>query len=494
MPLDKGQAIDKVKELRESASAERAVLDDIRRYWTGRQALPRVIPKNAAVEVRRMARLSRINVIALVVESLSQSLFVDGFRGKQDSEDAAVWSIWQANKLDARQTGIHRAALAYGTSYALVLPGDPVPVIRGCSPRALHAVYGEDPDWPVWALYREAKGAWRLYDSTNVYWLKANDRDELEYVDTKEHGAGVTPVVRFREVEDLDLEDEPTSSAMIEPLETVESEGLSITLRQAQMNDDTLAIGQVSPLMTIQDQIDVTTFNLMVAMHFAAFKQRYILGWTGADEVPDEDDGDEDAARRRATLSATASRMWTFDDENIKVGELGETSLEGYIKTRESSLRHAASLSQTPAHELIGELVNMSAEALAAAEAGRDRKVADRETLFGEAHEQALRLAGKYAGVDVPQDAQVRWRDTSARSFAATVDALGKLVTMLGVPASELWERIPGVTKADIERWQAQAAQGDAFAGLTDVLNRQGAGGPAPAPSPGPAAGGPPAA
>lgn len=491
MPLSETDAIAKVKELRQSAAAERSVLDEVRRYWTGRQALPRVIPKNAAVEVRRMARMARINVIALVVESLSQSLFVSGFRGKEEDEDSAVWSIWQANRLDARQTGIHRAALAYGTSYALVLPGTPAPVIRGCSPRSLHAVYGDDPDWPVFALERRGGGDWRLYDETNIYWLKSDDKDQLTHLDTKEHGAGVTPVIRYREVEDLDLEDEPSNAGLIEPLEatTDSGSGLVITTR-ATMNDDTLAIGQVSPLMTIQDQIDVTTFNLLVAMHFAAFKQRYILGWTGADEVI-EGESNADSSAAKATASATASRMWLFDDPEVKVGELGETNLEGYIKTRESSLRHAASLSQTPAHELIGELVNMSAEALAAAEAGRDRKVADRETLFGEAHEQALRLAGKYAGVEVPDDAQVVWRDTSARSFAATVDALGKLVTMLGVPPEELWERIPGVTKQDVQRWVAKAAQGDAFANLTATLDRQATGGPAPA---GAAAGGPPAA
>jgi hypothetical protein len=460
MALDEQQAIEKAKELQASARAEREVLDDIRRYWTGSQQLPRVIPKSAPIEVRRMARMSRINVIAIVVESLSQSLFVEGFRGKGEDDNTAVWSIWQANRLDARQTGIHRAALAYGTSYAVVVADDDGPLIRGVSPRRLHAVYEPDaPDWPTFALERRSSRQWRLYDEGLIHYIAEGRGDRLEHVDMRRHGSEIVPIVRFREIEDLDLEDEPEVDDT-DPLEIATDHATGNTYsRTSRARASGLAIGQVSPLMTLQDQVDVVTFNLMVAMHFAAFRQRYILGWVGSDE--------------KETLSATASKLWTFDDPEVKVGELGETSLEGYIKAREASLRHAASLSQTPAHELIGELVNLSAEALAAAEAGRDRKVADRETMFGESHEQALRLAGTLARVDVPVDAQMIWRDTSARSFAATVDGLGKLATMLGVPPQELWERIPGVSQQDVERWKAQATTGDAFANLADLLRRQ---------------------
>ena len=40
----------------------------------------------------------------------------------------------------------------------------------------------------------------------------------------------------------------------------------------------------------------------------------------------------------------------------------------------------------------------------------------------------------------------------TARSFAQTVDALGKLATMLGLPPEVLWEDIPGYTAEKIKR------------------------------------------
>jgi hypothetical protein len=45
------------------------------------------------------------------------------------------------------------------------------------------------------------------------------------------------------------------------------------------------------------------------------------------------------------------------------------------------------------------------------------------------------------------------WQDTTARSLAQSVDALGKLAQMLEVPKRALWGRIPGVTQTDVQEW-----------------------------------------
>ena len=72
-------------------------------------------------------------------------------------------------------------------------------------------------------------------------------------------------------------------------------------------------------------------------------------------------------------------------------------------------------------------------------------------------------------GLTLSRSAQVRWKETEARSLAHTVDALGKMVQMLGVPAEAAWERIPGVTQQDVDAWKALRANdaiNDLFAGL----------------------------
>ena len=54
--------------------------------------------------------------------------------------------------------------------------------------------------------------------------------------------------------------------------------------------------------------------------------------------------------------------------------------------------------------------------------------------------------------------AQVTWADTSVRSLAEAADALGKMATMLEIPAKGLWSMIPGADKATIEEWAAMKA------------------------------------
>lgn len=266
--LDADAAVAQLKRMKEFRGSELEPLDEIRRYWKGRQGLPAVIPSAAPREVRVMARIARVNVISIVIDTLAQSTFVDGFRGKDDADDAEVWDIWQANKLDARQTGIHRAAFAYGASYALVLPGDPAPIIRGASPRALTAVYGEDPDWPMWALEKADSKLWRLFDDEAIYYIGEDKTDEYEFIEAREHDAGVTPVVRYLDEDDLDADDD------VEPA----------TNRQSGLQHDLPMRGQVAPLMSIQDQIDLTTFGLLVAQWYSAFRQRWAIGWVAPED------------------------------------------------------------------------------------------------------------------------------------------------------------------------------------------------------------------
>jgi hypothetical protein len=186
--------------------------------------------------------------------------------------------------------------------------------------------------------------------------------------------------------------------------------------------------GQIAPLMTLQDQIDVTTFGLLVAQWWGAFRQRYVIGWT-ARASAEADQGEHGAAD-----DVRGSGRADGGEGGIKVGEFGQTDLDGYIKSREASLTHAATLSQTPVHELVGELVNLSAEALAAAEQGHERKVDERKTSFSASRTSRRSGSSASTGRRSPLDAEVVWRDTSARTFAATVDGLGKLAQMLNVP------------------------------------------------------------
>ena len=99
-----------------------------------------------------------------------------------------------------------------------------------------------------------------------------------------------------------------------------------------------------------------------------------------------------------------------------------------------------------------------------------------RVSTFGESHEQLLRAACAAAGDPegaADFSAEVRWRDSQARAFAATVDGLGKLAQTLGVPAQALWRRVPDVTDQELDDWQRVAAEQDTMGTLVATLAAQ---------------------
>ena len=425
--------LDAARSLYQLHEAEERRLERIERAL--QPGLPDVyLPHGARQTMRDFAAKSRTNYLPLVVDVLAQSMRVVGYRPARASDDSPAWDIWQANGFDARQSGVIRSALRYGTSYVVVVPGDPVPVMRGVAALELTAAYpGDDDDWPMWALRDVGGDAFRLYDDEFVYYLGEDD-GEWTFIESREHGLGVCPVVRFRDKMEIDSD---------------------------------LPIGVVEPLIPIQHRIDETVFGLLTAQHFAAFRQRAIIGW----EVPKDADGNP-----VQPLDASVRKVWTFADPDVKVQDLGETDISRYVGAKDSAVRDMSAISQLPPQSFLGAVANMSAEALAAAEAGKDRRAQEIETSLGESFEQMLRLASLADGDTVSAEdtgSEVRWADTTARSLAQAVDALGKAAQMLGVPPQGLWHMIPGVTDQDLQRWEALAAQNDTLGQFAATLDRQ---------------------
>lgn len=451
MSLPEDKAVDVASKLLVLREDEQRRLRKIAAYMRGDQASV-YVPRGARQEYRWLIQRAKVNMLPLVVTVVAQALFVDGYRPEKKSANAKAWEYWQVNRMDGRQHGLHRSALKYGVAYNLVMPGElagqKMPVITPKSPRRMTAFYEDavDDEWPLYAveeaILNVAPGKQQrqvlLYDDNFRYSLVGDVKQgaKLELIDkgVNEHGLGVCPVVRFRDGDDLD--------------------------------GDECVRGEVEPLFDVQDQLNSTVFGRMMSETYAAFRQRWVTGMVPADEN----------GVAKAPFQAMVDKLWVATDSDTKFGEFSQTDLSGYLDSAEASIKNMATMSQTPPHNLLGAMVNLSADALNAARDGLNSKIAERKSVFGEAHEQTLRLAAHAAGDDTgwtDMSAQVVWRDTEARSLAQTVDALGKLVQMLGVPPEVLWEKIPGVTQTDVERWQSAAEKGDAMGQLKDIIGKQ---------------------
>lgn len=444
------------------------------REWVKDRVIDIYIPKGATDEYRKLVDQSRFNILPKLVSSVANNLFIDGYRsGNKNRDNSPVWDkVWQPNRMDARQAGLWRSATTYGYGYTLVLPGtvndEKTAVITPYSPFRVTCLY-RDPindEWPEYAMtvsppYVDYRGDsstrvvdLAVYDETNVYTITVpagvaavpaygqaapmygTFTFDPKNVKTEVHNLGVTPIVRFcGDRNDLDDGSE----------------------------------GVVEAMLPAQSRLNQTTFGLGIAEQYAAFKQKYVTGMV----VPEDEDGNP-----IEPFKASVDRLFVAEDETTKFGEFSETSLDGYLNSRNSTLLYVTSVRQIPPHDLvIGPVANVSAEALAALEAGHRQDISERQTSLGEDAEQMLRLAGKAAGVDgawEDMSASVRWRDTTPRSLAQIADALGKLATLLGVPAKALWSRIPDVTDQDLKEWEEMAKEQDSLSKLEGIMNAPG--------------------
>ena len=428
--------------------AERKNLTRIDNWWRWSHDTPHN-PRQATGEYRELADRAQTPWLGLVVTAVAQELYVDGYRradSPREAEDPAAWQAWQANGLDDRQIHVHRAALGYGYSFVTVMPGmstlgDEMPVIRGVSPRRMIAFY-QDPaedDWPAYVLRVDpakvdGSDGWaaRVIDDEAVYYLNISSSGEVTYIEDRHHGIGICPVVRF--ANQLDLEGRTP--------------------------------GEVEPFIPVAGRIDQTTFDRLVVQRFASWVVRTIAGMAKPD-----DDTDFQAEKLRLQVED----ILVAEDPDTKFGSLPATPMDGFIKAAESDIQALAAVSQTPAHELLGQMANLSAEALVAARASLNRKVEERKHAFGQSWEQTLRLAARVMGdLEGARDmqAQVRWRDMETRSLAQAADALGKIAQMLGVPVEMLWERIPGWTDQDVKRAKELVGD-DTFEQLLATIDRQ---------------------
>jgi hypothetical protein len=469
--------------------AGRPGLERIDRYLHGIHDDP-YMPPNADAEYRLLAKRAVTNLAPVLVGTPAQALAVDNFRRgdvllrkREPGSVTPEWRHWQESRLDARQASVHRAALAYGHSFTVTERTPKGIRTRGLSPLRTTALY-EDPandDAPFCALTvtywpqpgdrsnNQAPGRAQMWDSTYVYDVTFDSLsapDKVVVSNPRPHGNSECPVTRFAAAVDLDGR----------------------------------TIGVIEPLIPLQNRINQTVFDLLIAQTHGSFIVRTGTGmapphktkaiwkrnpdgtvWkdpeTGEPEllkvvpVVDPETGKPipeqiDISARRFLFAANKDAQW---------GSLPATPLQGYIESIDMSIRHLSAIGQVPPHHLLGQIANLSAEALQAAEIALARKVEEFKKVFGESWERVFRLAAELAGDKAAAEnymGEVIWRDMEMRSLSHIADGLGKLAENLQIPRKGLWKRVPDVTGQELEEWDALYEEDQAERRLAEAVTR----------------------
>lgn len=444
---------------------DRQILTRIDDYVKGKHDDP-YMPSNADNEYRMLARRAISNWIPLLISTPAQAMYVDDFRRGSDNlaEQAVNGNFlpqkrqtemvhWHASRMDARQAAIHRGALTFGHSFVVTQKVRGKVKSKGLSALSTSALFEDaaNDDVPYaaitvteWAT-PTTLGEATLWDGKNEYpvtFKSLTDAKSVKVHNGTRHGYFECPVTRFAASVDL--------------------EGRTI--------------GVVEPMIALQDRINQTVFDQLVLQTYQSHQVRYATGM--APPIQRDADGDAilDAQGNPQPLpiNHNAKRFLFAEDADVKFGTLEATPLDGLIASVEAAIRQLAALSQTPPHHVLGQIANLSAEALLAAENSLARKVEEFRTAFGESWERVFRVAAFLAGDSAASEdefGEVLWRDVEQRSLAQSADALGKMKEQLGIPAQGLWQRVPGVTANELNYWRTLAEQ-EPDQVLSDSLKR----------------------
>ncbi|MET7939626.1 phage portal protein [Streptomyces sp. NPDC005302] len=431
-------------------------LETLRRFAENKAPLPKV-PGVDPREARDWMRDARTNWTSLVIDSPVERMHVDGFRfGTPDSNakdatkgDSDANRVWQENALDADADLIHYGALSQRRSFALVERGDDGrPVITHETPRQVAVEHEQGNRRRLAAGLKLWRDDW-TGDTRATLWTPEKIYDFVTKTQRPQF-SGSAASLRSWDAFTLPntADGERANDLDMVPLVPF------INRRNRRIS----GFAEHEDVLTIQNRINLSLINLIAAMKYGAFRQRYASGL--------EVDEDPITGQKLQPYKLDIKSLWTSGDPETKFGEFAATDLKPYVSAVQAAVQDLAAISRTPPHYLIGAVVNVSGDALKAAETGLISKVRDRQRTFGESWEQTMRLAFRVLGDEAKATAfhaETIWRDPESRSVSELADAAVKKEAA-GVPWRQRMEDM-GYTPTQIARMEVDRAE--------DAINAQ---------------------
>jgi hypothetical protein len=390
------------------------------------------------------------NWCQLVVDIAVERLAVIGFRFGKDDADEEAWSIWQENNLDARQIAAHTDAVKLGTSYLLVGPpngpGDEAVITVESAEQCITAHDPSDRRHRLAGLkkWRDEMGdvMCQLFMPDHMTtWRQPSHVSSLEAYGTwlpigTIAGAGWETVA---------TEFNPVGIVPLIPLENT---------------PDLLTGGKsdLKPAVSLNDAANKFFSDMIVASEYIAFPQRVVTGV----ELPRDPITGE--VLEDTQLRAAVSRMWAFEGADVQATSLPPGQLGQYVEGVDLAVQHLAAQTRTPPHYLLSRLVNLSGDALVAAETGLVARCNRKTIDFSDPWEESLRISFKWralardgwsgSGRDLLRsemtDAETIWKDTENRDPITLTQSL-TMLQAIGVPQQILWEKA-GFSPQQIKR------------------------------------------
>lgn len=341
----------------------------------------------------------RDNLCPPVVDALVDRLQVTGWHAAGNATNPVATlanDVWTANRA-GRSGQVHLGAARDGDAYLLVWPG------RDTRPRfwpqdaGLMAVEYDDEDDPerivrAAKLWQRSDKRWRL----NVYTIDAEPTDANAAADAP--GLIERWVTRRRTDDMSGLEKPARWEPWLEDADGPEVRhpwGVPVFHFPNGAPAGQLGRSELHDVVPLQDALNKTIADMLVAGEFVALPQRVLIG---IEKEVDPLTGHE------VKLDPGADRIWRITNPNGKVAEFTAADLAKFVQVSDSFRLEVCRVSGTPLADMMlsGSVANLSGDALGHLAGRMTRKGEDRVGEWTPIHRAAMVLACRMAGATDP--------------------------------------------------------------------------------------------
>jgi len=404
-------------------------------YYFGRHRNVLDDRDDVKARVARLCRRLRDNLCRRVVHALADRLIITGFSADTDQENEYLSNLWKRLRLETLVASVHRRAVRDGDAYVIVWPDE----------TGNARLYAQD-SWSIAVRYAdgynnvpiEAVKAWNTYavdNTTPIFRLTRYLPDRVErywlegWMDNASLDTGaLQPFTGDGE------------SVVANPFGRVPVFRFANSLEI-----NVFAQSELADVIPLQDLLNKTALDLAVAAEYQGFQQRWV---TGVDLPVDPETG-----RVIQPVEAAASKIWWFANENVRLGEFSTADLGQLITMMDNIRLEIARASDTPTHLLLLQTGSFpSGEALKTAEAPLLSKIKNRQSVWGDAWEDAISFVSLVDGVNIdPASITVNWSDTTPHSDSEQISNASMKVASLGLSKRQALREL-GYTDSSIDR------------------------------------------
>lgn len=396
-----------------------------------------------------------LNLCPVICDAVRDKLRVTGFGVDAiagEARDVSAGSrhsdtrrIWHSNRLDTRAGEVHKEALKNGDAYIIVWPNAHGEAVYYPN-RAANISVTYDEDSP--GLISRAAKHW--LDADKHVRLNLFYPDRIEKYISRGKSEGAMPDAKdFVPLASPKTQVQGPKSADGKPgtLDmghwTVPNPYGVVPVFHFANNADIGQLGrsELEAAIPVQDGLNKSVLDMLVAMEFAAYRQR----WAAGIEVEYDKDG-----KTVAPFKAGVEHLWIANDPGARFGDFEAAQLEQFLKVKDGFRVDIASVTGTPLHYLLQNTGGFpSGESLRKAETRFIAKVRDRQTSFGQVWadvmEFALRIEGRKTARLITE-----WEDPAPMSEREVLENI-LLKKQIGLPVEQALLEA-GYGEADIKK------------------------------------------